>query len=151
MIFMTAMMVLMSFRSGTLALYWVIGNIYTIGQTLLNRKINEIKWTKAQETNTITGVKVKVEKPKKESKESKETVETKEPKEKKLKPTMAPKSKSKASMANDIEETNSEVNEEEKTLTEINDEETYTQTNDEIVDAEFEEIDENNNNDNNEE
>ena len=149
MIFMTAMMVLMSFRSGTLALYWVIGNLFTIVQTLISRKINEVKWTKAQETNTITGVKVKVEKPKKESKAKKEeTIEApKEPKEKKLKPTMAPKSKSKA--LDVVEEESKEVNEEEHTLTETNDEEVFTQTNDEIVDADFEEIEESTNDDTN--
>ena len=146
MIFMTAMMVLMSFRSGTLALYWVIGNIFTIGQTLISRKINEVRWTKAQETNTITGVKVKVEKPKKEKKIKEETIEEpKEPKEKKLKPTMAPKSKSKA--FDNIEE-NQEENNDEFAI----DQSQYETKNDEIVDADFEEIEYNNDtNDNNEE
>lgn len=150
-IFMTAMMVLMSFRSGTLALYWVIGNIYTIGQTLLNRKINEIKWNKAQESNTITGVKVKVEKPNRKARKEEVVEEPKQPKEKKLKPTMAPKSKSKAM-------TNFDDNQEENNDTTDNndeyaiDESQYENKNDEIVDADFEEIDENKDtNDNNEE
>ena len=144
MIFMTAMMVLMSFRSGTLALYWVIGNLFTVVQTLISRKINEVKWTKAQETNTITGVKVKVEKPKKESKNKKEeTIEApKEPKEKKLKPTMAPKSKSKA--FDNIEE-NQEENNDEFAI----DQSQYETKNDEIVDADFEEIEESTNDDTN--
>ena len=144
MIFMTAMMVLMSFRSGTLALYWVVGNLYTIVQTIVNRKTNEIKWEKAQSTNTITGVKVKVEKPKKESKNKKEeTIEApKEPKEKKLKPTMAPKSKSKA--FDNIEE-NQEENNDEFAI----DQSQYETKNDEIVDADFEEIEESTNDDTN--
>lgn len=114
-VFMTAMMVFISFRSGTLALYWVVGNLYTIVQTIINRKTNEIKWEKAQSTNTITGVKVKVQKP---------------VKEKKLKPTMAPKSKS-------------QVKDEEKTTDLTKDEvlEDYNQNKaDEIVEADYEEI-----------
>lgn len=123
-IFMTAMMVLMSFRSGTLALYWIVGNLYTIVQTVINRKTSEIKWEKAQSTNTITGVKVKVQKP---------------VKEKKLKPTMAPKSKS-------------QVKDEEKTTDLTKDEtlEEYNNSNkEEIVDADYEEIDNSNTNDEN--
>ena len=114
-VFMTAMMVFISFRSGTLALYWIAGNLYTIVQTVINRKTNEIKWEKAQSTNTITGVKVKVQKP---------------VKEKKLKPTMAPKSKS-------------QVKDEEKTTDLTKDEvlEDYNQNKaDEIVEADYEEI-----------
>ena len=123
MIFMTLMMVLMSFRSGTLALYWVVGNLYTIFQTIVNRKMNEVKWEKAQSTNTITGVKVKVEKPNKKKKEEPAKEEEKPVKEKKLKPTMAPKSKREVNLDDD------------------NDEETINSNKDEIVDAEFEEID----------
>ena len=144
MIFMTAMMVLMSFRSGTLALYWVIGNIFTVIQTLISRKINEIQWTKAQETNTITGVKVKVEKPSKKDKKNKAEVveeEPKQPKEKKLKPTMAPKSKSKAL---DVIEEEPVENTEETTLTEPEEEDIFTPKEAEIVDADFEEIEDNN-------
>lgn len=114
-VFMTAMMVFISFRSGTLALYWIAGNLYTIVQTVINRKTNEIKWEKAQSTNTITGVKVKVQKP---------------VKEKKLKPTIAPKSKS-------------QVKDEEKTTDLTKDEvlEDYNQNKaDEIVEADYEEI-----------
>ena len=118
-IFMTVMMVFMSFRSGTLALYWIIGNLYTIVQTTINRKTNEIKWEKAQSTNTITGVKVKVQKP---------------VKEKKLKPTMAPKSKSKA-VADDEEKVTDLTKDD--TLEEFNNKE------EEIVDADYEEIEEN--------
>lgn len=143
-IFMTAMMVLMSFRSGTLALYWVIGNLYTIVQTLINRKTNEIKWRKAHETDTITGVKIKVEKPKKEKASKKEKEEKPEEKqiettkpEKKLKPTMAPKSKREVF-----------VDEDTNTDNVIDETSTTNNSDSDIVDAEFEEIhdDENNNN-----
>ena len=137
MIFMTAMMVLMSFRSGTLALYWVVGNLYTIVQTLINRKTNEIKWERAQSNNTITGVKIKVEKPnKKDKKEKIEEKDVKEEKpEKKLKPMMEPKSKRKALG----EEENIEV------FTENNND-AINNSNSDIVDAEFEEIDDKENN-----
>lgn len=140
-IFMTVMMVLMSFRSGTLALYWVIGNLYTIVQTLINRKTNEVKWRKAQESNTITGVKIKVEKPKKnkEEKQVKETVkEEKEKPEKKLKPTMAPKSKREVILDEDKkDEVIDETSSDEAPIINNN--------NNDIVDAEFEEIDDSNN------
>ncbi|MCR5308216.1 MAG: YidC/Oxa1 family membrane protein insertase [bacterium] len=129
MIFMTAMMVLMSFRSGTLALYWVVGNLYTIVQTIVNRKTNEIKWEKAQSTNTITGVKVKVEVPKKEKKE---------------KPVKEPKSKD---TKKDVKEEKVETKELDTTNDEAFDEVVNTNK-DEIVDAEFEEIDNSENKDN---
>jgi len=41
--FMVIMMVTFAYSSNALAFYWVIGNIYSIGQTLINRKINEKK------------------------------------------------------------------------------------------------------------
>ena len=128
MIFMTVMMVLMSFRSGTLALYWIVGNIYTIFQTIINRKLNEIKWEKAQSSNTITGVKIKVEKPNKKKKEEPAIEEEKPVKEKKLKPTMAPKSKR-------------EVKLDDTQIDDTVDEDIINTNKDEIVDAEFEEID----------
>ena len=115
MYFMTAMMVLMSFRNGTLALYWIVGNLYTIVQTLINRKTNEIKWAKAQESNTITGVKVKYEKPKKE------------PKVKKEKPVKEPKTK-------EVEEKSNDLTKSDEVLEEYNNKE------EEIVDADYEEI-----------
>ena len=121
MYFMTGMMVLMSFRSGTLALYWVIGNLYTIVQTVANRKINEIKWAKVQETNTITGVKVKVTKPTKEKKEK----PVKEPK-----PAKEPK----------VKEVDKEEND--RALEEYN-----NRDKEEIVEADFEEIENTENND----
>lgn len=45
---MIFMMVFMSLSNNGLALYWVIGNVYSIGQTLLNRKLNEKKFYKMQ-------------------------------------------------------------------------------------------------------
>lgn len=52
---MVIMMVFMSFQSGTIALYWIVGNIYTILQTLINRKLSEKKYEKARETSNIIG------------------------------------------------------------------------------------------------
>ncbi len=39
--FMVIMMASFAYSNNALALYWVIGNIYSIGQTLLNRRLNE--------------------------------------------------------------------------------------------------------------
>jgi YidC/Oxa1 family membrane protein insertase len=41
--FMVIMMAFASFQSNALALYWIFGNIYSLGQTLVNRKLNEKK------------------------------------------------------------------------------------------------------------
>lgn len=41
--FMVIMMAVASYSSNALALYWVFGNIYSLGQTLFNRKLNEKK------------------------------------------------------------------------------------------------------------
>lgn len=41
--FMVIMMAFASFQSNALALYWIFGNIYSLGQTLVNRKVNEKK------------------------------------------------------------------------------------------------------------
>lgn len=41
--FMVIMMAFASYGSNALALYWIFGNIYSLGQTLVNRKLNEKK------------------------------------------------------------------------------------------------------------
>jgi YidC/Oxa1 family membrane protein insertase len=41
--FMVIMMAFASYSSNALALYWIFGNIYSLGQTLINRKLNEKK------------------------------------------------------------------------------------------------------------
>ncbi len=41
--FMVIMMAFASFQSNALALYWIFGNIYSLGQTLINRRLNEKK------------------------------------------------------------------------------------------------------------
>jgi phosphotransferase system glucose/maltose/N-acetylglucosamine-specific IIC component len=41
--FMIIIMVFASFSSNALALYWVFGNLYSLGQTMINRKLNEKK------------------------------------------------------------------------------------------------------------
>lgn len=49
--FMIIMMISTAYATPGLALsyYWIIGNIYAIGQTLINRKMNEKKYEKMQE------------------------------------------------------------------------------------------------------
>lgn len=47
--FMIFMMVFASFGQRSLAFYWVVGNLYSIGQTLFNRYMNERKYNKMQE------------------------------------------------------------------------------------------------------
>ncbi|MCV2231452.1 YidC/Oxa1 family membrane protein insertase [Paracholeplasma manati] len=42
--FMVFMMFSISLQSNSLALYWVVGNIYSIGQNLINRYLNEKKY-----------------------------------------------------------------------------------------------------------
>ncbi|MBU1141872.1 MAG: YidC/Oxa1 family membrane protein insertase [Firmicutes bacterium] len=49
MYFMVVMMAFASFQSNALALYWIFGNIYSLGQTLVNRKLNEKKHEKLQQ------------------------------------------------------------------------------------------------------
>ncbi len=51
--FMVFMMVIVSLDSNSLALYWIVGNIYSLGQNLINRKISEIKYEKAQKDKFI--------------------------------------------------------------------------------------------------
>jgi len=46
--FMVIMMAFASFQSNALALYWIFGNIYSLGQTLVNRKLNEKKHEELQ-------------------------------------------------------------------------------------------------------
>jgi YidC/Oxa1 family membrane protein insertase len=41
--FMVVMMMFISFQSNALAIYWIFGNLYSLGQTLFNRKMNEKK------------------------------------------------------------------------------------------------------------
>ena len=44
--FMIAMMVMAALGNNGLALYWVFGNLYSLVQNLINRKINEKKYYK---------------------------------------------------------------------------------------------------------
>ncbi|MDX9691562.1 MAG: YidC/Oxa1 family membrane protein insertase [Acholeplasmataceae bacterium] len=41
--FMIVIMAVASFSSNALALYWIFGNMYSLGQTLVNRRLNEKK------------------------------------------------------------------------------------------------------------
>ncbi len=47
--FMVIMMAFASFQSNALALYWIFGNIYSLGQTLVNRRLNEKKHEQLQQ------------------------------------------------------------------------------------------------------
>ena len=44
--FMVVMMMFISYQSNALAVYWIFGNLYSLGQTLFNRKMNEKKHAK---------------------------------------------------------------------------------------------------------
>ena len=52
-IFMIGMMVFASLASNALAFYWVIGNIYSIGQNFVNRYLNEKKYYKMRSETDI--------------------------------------------------------------------------------------------------
>jgi YidC/Oxa1 family membrane protein insertase len=41
--FMVIMMMFISFQGNALAIYWIFGNIYSLGQTTVNRRLNEKK------------------------------------------------------------------------------------------------------------
>ena len=51
--FMIFMMFSISLQSNALALYWVIGNIYSIIQNLINRKLNERKYEKMKNKDLV--------------------------------------------------------------------------------------------------
>jgi len=53
MIIMNVMFVYMSLTSTSLAIYWLIGAVYQIGQSQVGRKINEIKYYKMKEKGTL--------------------------------------------------------------------------------------------------
>src|SRR5690554_1062800 len=52
-IFMVIMMVTFSINSNSLAFYWIVGNIYSIGQNLVNRKISEKKYYKLRNKDLV--------------------------------------------------------------------------------------------------
>ncbi len=52
-IFMIVMMFGIALNSNSLALYWAVGNTYSIGQTLVNRKINERKYYKMKHQDLV--------------------------------------------------------------------------------------------------
>ena len=51
--FMVIMMAVASYGSNALALYWIFGNIYSLGQTLINRKLNEKKHEKLKQKQIL--------------------------------------------------------------------------------------------------
>ncbi|MGI6787382.1 MAG: YidC/Oxa1 family membrane protein insertase [Acholeplasmataceae bacterium] len=52
---MVIMMVFFAFRSNALALYWVIGNLFSLGQTLIHRQLAKKRYEKKQE-ETLGGI-----------------------------------------------------------------------------------------------
>lgn len=52
-VFMVVMMFGISLGSNSLALYWVVGNTYSIGQNLVNRKISEVKYHKMKNKDLV--------------------------------------------------------------------------------------------------
>ena len=52
-VFMIVMMVMASLSNNGLALYWVFGNIYSIIQGFINRYLNEKKYYKMKQENTV--------------------------------------------------------------------------------------------------
>ena len=51
--FMVFMMFSISLQSNSLALYWVVGNVYSIGQNLINRYLNEKKYEKMKNKDLV--------------------------------------------------------------------------------------------------
>ncbi len=51
--FMVIMMAFASYGSNALALYWIFGNIYSLGQTLINRKLNAKKHEKLKQKQIL--------------------------------------------------------------------------------------------------
>ncbi|MGI6782394.1 MAG: YidC/Oxa1 family membrane protein insertase [Acholeplasmataceae bacterium] len=52
---MVAMMVIFSFQSNALALYWIVGNLFSLGQTLIHKEISRRQYEKKQE-ETLGGI-----------------------------------------------------------------------------------------------
>lgn len=51
--FMVGMMVFISLQNNALALYWVVGNIYSVGQTVFNRKLSEKRYHKLKQEDVL--------------------------------------------------------------------------------------------------
>ncbi|MGA0351725.1 MAG: membrane protein insertase YidC, partial [Acholeplasmataceae bacterium] len=56
MYFMVFMMMSIAFQSQALAVYWLFGNLYSIGQTLINRKLSVRKHEKLKEKELLGGL-----------------------------------------------------------------------------------------------
>ena len=53
MYFMVIMMTFTAYRSNALALYWIFGNIYSLGQTMVNKQMSEKKHAEMREKNLL--------------------------------------------------------------------------------------------------
>jgi YidC/Oxa1 family membrane protein insertase len=54
--FMVVMMMFISYQSNALAVYWIFGNIYSLTQTIINRKLSEKKHLKLKEKELLGGL-----------------------------------------------------------------------------------------------
>lgn len=52
---MIIMMVIFSLQNNAMAIYWIIGNLFSLGQTLIHRRLNKAKAEKKQE-DTLGGI-----------------------------------------------------------------------------------------------
>jgi YidC/Oxa1 family membrane protein insertase len=54
--FMVIMMMFISYQSNALAIYWIFGNVYSLTQTIINRKLSEKKHAKLKEKELLGGL-----------------------------------------------------------------------------------------------
>lgn len=54
--FMVIMMMFISYQSNALAIYWIFGNLYSLTQTVINRKLSEKKHLKLKEKELLGGL-----------------------------------------------------------------------------------------------
>ena len=54
--FMVIMMMFISYQSNALAIYWIFGNLYSLTQTIINRKLSEKKHEKLKEKELLGGL-----------------------------------------------------------------------------------------------
>lgn len=54
--FMVIMMMFISYQSNALAIYWIFGNLYSLTQTIINRRLSEKKHAKLKEKELLGGL-----------------------------------------------------------------------------------------------
>jgi YidC/Oxa1 family membrane protein insertase len=53
---MVIMMMFISYQSNALAIYWIFGNLYSLTQTIINRRLSEKKHAKLKEKELLGGL-----------------------------------------------------------------------------------------------